>query len=296
MDLTNNDHEKEEYSNEMKIKSCLHLARKMPVWKYKKAIEGITNLIYDHDDLLNEFLQKIDQPSEICNNDSKGEFLTCEYNRDGDSYRSPISNTYFPSPSNGDQLLMPSPKLRDMEVVFNKTFKEYTKLYYGGNSYCSCYIWNLEEDLSKGICFAVIIKNKVDGEKGIAGGNWDSANLIEVTFKNENDLIAKYALTTTVFFSASLNNKSAGNIEFSGSTTSLQENERIIKDILSIQEHVSIIGEMIESAEGDIRSKVEERNIKKSKEILDTARYTNVFGKPNIEGANKLKGVFANMK
>ena len=76
-----------------------------------------------------------------------------------------------------------------MEVVFNKTFKEYTKLYYGGNSYCSCYIWNLEEDLSKGICFAVIIKNKVDGEKGIAGGNWDSANLIEVTFKNKRDVI-----------------------------------------------------------------------------------------------------------
>lgn len=56
--------------------------------------------------------------------------------------------------------------------------------------------------------------------------------------------------------------------------------------------HISTIGELIENIEGELRSKIEERNIKKSKEILETARYTSVFGKPNIEGANKLKEVF----
>lgn len=63
---------------------------------------------------------------------------------------------------------------------------------------------------------------------------------------------------------------------------------------MDIQTHINVIGDMIESNEGDIRSKVEERNIKKTKEILDTARYSNILGKPNIEGAQKLKNVFVN--
>lgn len=46
---------------------------------------GITNLIYEDDDLLNEFTQKIDHISEISNED--GTFLKTEHNRDGDSYR-----------------------------------------------------------------------------------------------------------------------------------------------------------------------------------------------------------------
>lgn len=49
---------------------------------------------------------------------------------------------------------------------------------------------------------------------------------------------------------------------------------------------------MIESNETEIRSKVEERNIKKTKEILDTARYSSIYGKPNAEAAEKLKNVF----
>ena len=49
---------------------------------------------------------------------------------------------------------------------------------------------------------------------------------------------------------------------------------------------------MIESNEGDIRSNVEIRNIKKTKQILDTARFSTITGKPNIEGAQKLRNVF----
>jgi len=53
------------YSQEDKLKACLQTLRKFPVNKYKKVIEAITTLIYEEDDLLNEFLQKIDQPSEL---------------------------------------------------------------------------------------------------------------------------------------------------------------------------------------------------------------------------------------
>lgn len=57
------------------------------------------------------------------------------------------------------------------------------------------------------------------------------------------------------------------------------------------QTHINVIGQMVEDSEDELRRKIEERNVKKTKEIVDTARYSPVMGKPNIEGANRLKGV-----
>ena len=69
---------------------------------------------------------------------------------------------------------------------------------------------------------------------------------------------------------------------------------RKIQKLLDIQTHISIIGEMIEETETSIRQTIEIRDILKSKEIIDNCRYSSVLGKPNIEGANKLKDVFLN--
>lgn len=210
-------------SLEDRLKSCLQMLRKFPVNKYKKIIDAITTLIYEDDDLLNNFLQKIDQPSEVSREDKLGEFLKCEYNREGDSYRSNISNQYYPAPEEGeDELRFPSENIREMETAFNKLFKEYTRLYFGGVAICSSYVWQLSDNVEDGICVAVVIKNLIDAQKGIRGGFWDSSHLVVINFdKNEdNELYAKYKLTTTVFFAASLNSK-AGDVEFSGSITKL---------------------------------------------------------------------------
>ena len=211
-------------SLEDRLKSCLQMLRKFPVNKYKKIIDAITTLIYEDDELLNNFLQKIDQPSEISGEDKLGEFLKCEYNREGDSYRSNLSNKYYPAPEEGDEeeLRFPSENIREMETAFNRLFKEYTRLYFGYGGLCSSYVWQLSDNIEEGICVAVVIKNLVDSQKGIKGGFWDSSHLIVINFdKNEdNELYAKYKLTTTVFFSASLSNK-VGEVDFSGSITKL---------------------------------------------------------------------------
>lgn len=49
-----------------------------------------------------------------------------EFNRDGDSFRSHISNKYFPVI---DDALYPSESLRNLEVKANLVFEEYKKLY-----------------------------------------------------------------------------------------------------------------------------------------------------------------------
>lgn len=211
---------KKEYSREEKLKACLQILMKFPVLKYKKYVDAITTIIYEDDDLLNDFLQKIDQPAEISKLDKLGEFLTCEYNREGDYHRSNLTNVYYPTPEDED-LRFPSEEVREMELAFNKLFKEYTRLYYGGSGICSCYCWELGKSLSEGVCVAVVIKNLVDNSKGVRGGCWDSSHLIVINFdQSGGDIRASYKLTSTIFFTASLNHN-IGEIDFSGSTTKL---------------------------------------------------------------------------
>ena len=56
------------------------------------------------------------------------EFLKHEYNRDGDSYRSPWSNTYIPA--NAGCTFFPSENLLQMEQKANELFATYVRLYY----------------------------------------------------------------------------------------------------------------------------------------------------------------------
>ena len=73
------------------IKECIQINQLMPIIDIDKNIDAISSVIYDNDDLLNEFLQKVDNRTKVCTDDPKGEFIMCEQNRDGDSYRSPFS-------------------------------------------------------------------------------------------------------------------------------------------------------------------------------------------------------------
>ena len=55
-------------------------------------------------------------------------FLKHEYNCDGDSYRSPWSNTYFPA--SPDATFFPSEQLLQLEQKANEVFATYVNLYY----------------------------------------------------------------------------------------------------------------------------------------------------------------------
>lgn len=51
-------------------------------------------------------------------------FLICDYNRDGDSFRSPWSNEYFPPIEDGEGIV-PSEEVRALEDTANKLFEAY---------------------------------------------------------------------------------------------------------------------------------------------------------------------------
>ncbi len=196
------------------IKDCIQLIKKLPINKLEENINAISNIIYENDDLLNEFLQKVDNRTDICTEDSLGDFIKCEQNRDGDSYRSPHSNHYYPPM---DDARYPRKEIRELEIKLNKIFALYTKQYYSNSTVASVYCWDLGERIEEGFAACVAIKNIVDLEKGINSGKWDSSNLVNVTFfGDEKGLNAHFKLTTTVVLQMAFNHHQCGDVVLSG--------------------------------------------------------------------------------
>lgn len=271
------------------IKECIQLNQILPVSQIDSNIDAISNVIYENDDLLNEFLQKVDNRTQISNDDPKGEFIKCEQNREGDSYRSPISNQYFPPIEDAKY---PSKPLRDLEEKLNKMFHQYTKAYYSSTAHVSCYCWDLTEKISDGFGVAVLIKNSINHENDINLGIWDSSNVVNVTFEEEGGKIkAKYSLVTTVSLSMGFSSKICGSVSLSGTIGRTANTSKVVKNYIE-DSHVENIGVLIEDLESNIRNTIDTIYVMKSKEIVDTARYNPTLGKPGIEQAQALKMAF----
>lgn len=106
-----------------KLLACLNIIRRLPI---SKAEENIAALIELCPELEDELYSRVDIPLELETDTEKGEkFIKSEHNRDGDSYRSPYTNKYFPEE---EGLQIPSPQARELEVKGNALFNEYKKL------------------------------------------------------------------------------------------------------------------------------------------------------------------------
>ena len=272
------------------IKECIQLNQLMPIIDIDKNIDAISSVIYENDDLLNEFLQKVDNRTKICKDDPKGEFIMCEQNRDGDSYRSPISNKYFPPTTDAK---FPCAQLRSLEELLNKMFKIYLKHYYSPTTLCSVYCWELGDSLADGYGVAVLIKNSLTHQKKINTGSWDSSNLITVTFDNEGaKKKAKYNLISTVNLAMSFESKICGKVCLSGTIARSSHYSKVVNDYTNDESHVTNIGVLVEDMENNIRNTLDTIYCMKSKQIIDTARYNPTEGKPGIAQANALKEVW----
>ena len=87
------------------------------------------------------------------------EYLQCEYNKDGDSYRSPWTNTYYPPVEAEDdpnyQPIYPSPDLLEMEGKANDLFFRYCKLYYDSDFHTSVYFFDTDTANGFGSCWLI---------------------------------------------------------------------------------------------------------------------------------------------
>ncbi len=86
--------------------------------------------------------------------EEKKEFVPCEYYRIGKSYRSPLSNKYYPKVE--EAIGFPTETMRKIEVLLNRYLVGYLKHYYG-NAIGSAYA--IEKETSGQYQIIVLISN-----------------------------------------------------------------------------------------------------------------------------------------
>lgn len=249
------------------LDSALNLMRRMPPSSVENSLAGLIELVPDlTDDLLNH----VDQPLKVEKDTKTGKkFILCDYNRDGDSYRSPWSNQYFP-PMDG---VSPSDTLRKLELEANMIFDVYRKLYFeGGES--SVYFFETNEDASDtsafGCCY--VLHKDVDPEKAnnLKKGWWDSIHVFDVQEEKKNTFT--YQLTTTVMVSMEMADEKIGSVDLSGNMTK-QETKKCVID--ATHTHISNLGQMLEDMELRIRNAIEGIYIQKTRAVINGMRNQN---------------------
>lgn len=251
---------------EDKFDSSLDLLRRLDPQQVDKNLHDLCTLIQNQDqqgeELVAELLSSVDTPLTVnkCSETGKS-YLCCDYNRDGDSYRSPWSNQYFPQVD--EDAPYPSNTLRQLEIKANDSFDIYRDLYYEGGGYSSVYLWDTEDDLSAGFAGVVLFKKQSDD----GSGKWDSIHVFEVESESSNTS-ALYKLTTSVILDLKSSKSSlnlAGNL-----TRQLQLSQSIELDGgLNLEtNHLINLGQLIEKSESNVRNLLQEVYFDKLKDIF----------------------------
>lgn len=248
------------------LTSALNLMRRMPPASTETSLSGLINLLPD---LTEELLQRVDQPLkvEIDPANNRG-FILCDYNRDGDSYRSPWTNKYIPAFPDG---FLPSEKLRKMEIVANDIFDKYRKMYFE-EGHSSVYFWELD---GRNFASCWLIHKDIKNLRGIDTGVWDSIHVIEAIDKHGGKY--EYKLTTTVMISMNVKNQELGKVDLSGSMT--KQATKIVKLDEDEKTHIGNMGRMIEDIELQVRQAIEGVYIQKTREVINGMRSTDTAGK-----------------
>ncbi|GMM36483.1 F-actin-capping protein subunit beta [Saccharomycopsis crataegensis] len=243
----------------------------------KNVSRNLTNLCRLVPDLADELLSSVDQPLQYRKCEESGDnFLICDYNRDGDSYRSPKSNNYYPPLSGEDAELAPKPlnDLRELEVFANDSFDIYRDLYYEGGI-SSVYMWNPNDyedetdinDITNGFAAAVLFKKESDVSSSI----WDSIHVINAEKISPETFI--YTLTTTIIMSMEDSDAEQGiSLSLSGSLTRQSEKKAAAKSYI---DHITNMGTLVEDMESKLRNMIQEVYFSKTRDVVGDLRTIN---------------------
>merc|ERR1712232_64308 len=237
---------------------ALDLMRRMPPSQIEDNLAGLIDLVPD---LTEHLLSMVDQPLKVAHDgEAKRDYLLCDYNRDGDSYRSPWTNKYDPPLSDG---AVPSDKLRNLEIGANDAFDIYRDLYFEGGV-SSVYCWDLQD----GFAGVILIKKTQDQTKRgqPMKGTWDSIHVVEVADSGNK---ANYKLTSTVMLFIETETKETGTVSLAGSLTR-QDTKSCPVD--KVNTHIANIGRMVEAMEFKLRQILETIYFGKTKDIVSELR------------------------
>ncbi|KXN86059.1 F-actin-capping protein subunit beta [Leucoagaricus sp. SymC.cos] len=262
------------------VDSMLDLMRRLPPIRTEENVNALINICPDYAD---DLLGSVDQPLQLKTDHATGhEYLACDYNRDGESYRSPWSNEYDPPLDDGT---VPTPRLRKLEIMANEAFDTYREMYYEGGV-SSVYLWDLEDG---GFAGVVLFKKSMSPSSNQEpSGSWDSIHVFESAERGRQ---AHYKLTSTIMLQLTTRQASEeggekgaggngaqgnrkhkdiqfkrnGEVTLSGSMTRQLEQDWPIHDQAS---HITNTGRMIEEMEIKMRNSLQEVYFGKTRDIV----------------------------
>lgn len=267
---------------EKKLNCALDLFRRLPPAHLETNLEFVSELAPD---LADDLLQTVDCPLKIDTDTEVGkDFLKCDYNRDGDSYRSPWSNKYFPPIEDGEEPILPPDHLRDLEIEANSLFQLYCDQYYDGGI-ASVYLWEVDD----GFAACVLFKKDGSGLRGTEKGIWDSIHVVEVLPEGNK---AVYKLTTTIMLSLQTKDSS---LDLSGS---VQKQETAEMKVDKVNTHLVNMGNLIQKMENSLRDSLQTVYFDKAREITRTLRTTLSKSDRDVQNklANELQNALSNRR
>jgi len=286
------------------VNSCLNILRRTPVKETEQNVAALATLLSDEEGM-EDLFQRVDSPLKIASDPSaKGKkYLLIDHSRDGESYRSPWSNEYFPpippTDDGGVGAFKPSRSLRNVECIANEVFESYCDLYYGKGDHVvsSVYLWDKEEmnDSSNaggaakkgGFAGCFLISKRLNDDNGEKeSGFWNSIHIVDSG--PIIDGTSKYKLTTTLLLAMNVVKSSSttatGEESTSSTTNELQIagslTKQVEKTCAVVQSssgtnndetgHIRNIGQMIEEIETEMRSNMDSLHIQKTKQVMDS--------------------------
>ncbi|MCJ1298479.1 F-actin-capping protein subunit beta [Hypocenomyce scalaris] len=256
-------------STDTQFDSALDLLRRLSPRDTTLNLNRICALVPS---LTEDLLSSVDQPLEIRRCKKTGrDYLLCDYNRDGDSWRSPWSNEFEPALGGGEEGTRPSERIRKLEVRMGEAVDIYRELYYEGGV-SSVYFWDLDDG------FAGVVLLKKTTPTGKSEGGWDSIHVFEAIDRART---AHYKLTSTVILHLSTGNESLGDMDLSGNMTRQIEQDMPVDDDSS---HVVNVGKLVEDMELKMRNLLQEVYFGKAKDVVGDLRSI-----PSLTEANRDK-------
>ncbi|KAL9130827.1 MAG: hypothetical protein Q9217_001079 [Psora testacea] len=270
--------------------SALDLLRRLPPSSTTTSLNRICALA-PH--LTEDLLSSVDQPLEIRRCKKTGrDYLLCDYNRDGDAWRSPWSNEFdYHGGADGaeagaadeeEEGVKPSERVRKMEVAMGEAVEVYRELYYEGGV-SSVYFWDLDDG------FAGVVLLKKTTPKGKSEGGWDSIHVFEAIDRART---AHYKLTSTVILRLSTANEALGDMDLSGNMTRQIEQDMPVTDDSS---HIVNVGKLVEDMELKMRNLLQEVYFGKAKDVVGDLRSIPPLTEANREKATH-KEIIDSMK
>ncbi|KAJ3806053.1 F-actin-capping protein subunit beta [Lentinula lateritia] len=248
------------------VDSMLDLMRRLPPTRTEENVASLIGICPDYAD---DLLGSVDQPLQLKTDRTTGkEYLACDYNRDGESYRSPWSNEYDPPLEDGT---VPTPTLRKLEIAANDAFDTYREMYYEGGV-SSVYLWDLDDGGFAGV--VLLKKTMAPSASSEPSGSWDSIHVFETAERGRQ---AHYKLTSTVMLQLTMKKKKDneadgkegwkrdGEVTLGGSMTRQTEQDWPIHDSSS---HITNTGKMIEEMEIKMRNLLQEVYFGKTRDII----------------------------